>query len=48
MTLGGWINMIASVGFVTAFTVWCVWRVTRGKSEKIHSQVDIHPPNEQP
>lgn len=31
MTLGGWINLILSVGFVTVLFIYCVWRVLRGK-----------------
>ncbi len=30
MTTGGWITLIVSVGGVTLFLVWCVWRVLRG------------------
>ena len=29
MTIGGWVTMILSVGFVTALFVWCVYRVLR-------------------
>jgi hypothetical protein len=29
MTLGGWINLILSVGSVTALFLWCIWRVLR-------------------
>lgn len=29
MTTGGWIIMLVSVGGVTVFFVWCVWRVLR-------------------
>ncbi len=34
MTTGGWINMILSVGFVTALFVWCITRVLRGPGAK--------------
>jgi hypothetical protein len=27
MTIGGWITMICSVGFVTGLFAYCVWRV---------------------
>jgi hypothetical protein len=27
MTTGGWINLILSVGSVTALFLWCIWRV---------------------
>jgi hypothetical protein len=30
MTLGGWINLILSVGFVTVLFVYCIARVLRG------------------
>jgi len=43
MTLGGWIIMVLSVGFVTLLLAWCIWRVvaTPGSTEHLHSQVDI-------
>ena len=34
MTIGSWINMILSVGFVTVLFVWCVVRVLRGPGAK--------------
>jgi heme/copper-type cytochrome/quinol oxidase subunit 2 len=44
MTIGGWVIMTVSVGFVTGLLVWCAWRVTRETSpRKIHSQLDIEP-----
>ena len=27
MTIGGWIFMIASLGFVVGLTVWCFYKV---------------------
>jgi ABC-type nickel/cobalt efflux system permease component RcnA len=30
MTTAGWITMLVSVGGVTLFFLWCVWRVLRG------------------
>jgi hypothetical protein len=27
MTLGGWITMLLSVGFVTGLLAWCMWLV---------------------
>lgn len=27
MTLGGWINLVLSVGFVTGLLVWCLRRL---------------------
>jgi len=47
MTIGGWITMLVSVGFVTGLLSWCIWKVlsTPGSSEHIHSQVDIHTPD---
>ena len=29
MTLGGWINLILSVGSVATLFGWCIWRVLR-------------------
>jgi hypothetical protein len=29
MTVGGWINLIVSVGLVTGLLIFCVWRVLR-------------------
>jgi len=29
MTPGGWITLILSVGGVTFFFAWCIWRVVR-------------------
>ena len=34
MTIGGWINMLLSVGFVTTLFIWCVCRVLRGPGAK--------------
>jgi hypothetical protein len=34
MTTGGWINMLLSVGFVTALFVYCVVRVLKGPGSK--------------
>ncbi len=47
MTLGGWIIMFISVGFVTALLVWSLWKVlsTPGSTEHLHSQVDIRTPD---
>jgi hypothetical protein len=38
MTVGGWINMLLSVGSVTLLFAWCVWKVLRTpeETEKIH------------
>jgi len=36
MTTGGWINMIVSVGLVTALFGWCVFRVLFGKPKPGH------------
>ena len=27
MTIGGWINLILSVGTVTVLFIWCIYRV---------------------
>lgn len=43
MTLGGWMTMILSVGFVTGLLGWCVWRVLRepGATQHLHTPADI-------
>lgn len=33
MTIGGWINMILSVGFVVSLFCWCVYRVLRSPTD---------------
>ena len=45
MTLGGWITMLLSVGFVTGLLIWCVARVLRtpGATEHLHTPSDIEP-----
>jgi len=45
MTIGGWITMLLSVGFVTGLLSWCIYKVltTPGSEEHVHSQVDIDP-----
>lgn len=42
MTLGGWINLILSVGFVTVLFVVCLVRVLRGPP-KDHTLAHIEP-----
>ena len=48
MTAGGWIVMLASVGFVTVAFAWCIYKVltTPKETEKIHG-FDRHPPDEE-
>jgi hypothetical protein len=43
MTAMGWFLMIASVGSVTALTVYCFWRVLTAPKTKghIHAPLDI-------
>lgn len=43
MTIGGWITMILSVGFVTVLFVWCVWKVlvTPQATEYLHGELNI-------
>jgi hypothetical protein len=43
MTVGGWIVMALSVGFVTWLLAWCLYKVatTSGTAEQIHSPADI-------
>lgn len=47
MTLGGWINLILSVGFVTVLFVYCVVRVLRGPGAKQeHGLAHVEPLDE--
>lgn len=43
MTVGGWITMILSVGFVTGLLTWCIHRVIKEPEapKRLHSQADI-------
>jgi hypothetical protein len=43
MTLGGWITMALSVGFVTSLFGWCIYRVltSKGALDRLHSLDDI-------
>lgn len=43
MTPGGWIIMLCSVGFVTLFFGWTVFRVLRAPEadEHVHAELDI-------
>ena len=43
MTLGGWITMLLSVGFVTGLLAWCVWLVLGRPeaTEHLHAPADI-------
>lgn len=43
MTLGGWITLILSVGFVTGLFVWCIARVLTGSqsARRLHRLEDI-------
>jgi len=45
LTVGGWIIMILSVGFVTGLLGWCIYKViaTPDSPEHVHSQIDIDP-----
>ena len=36
MTLGGWLTMTLSVGFVTVLFGWCVYRVLRASGDEDH------------
>ncbi|MEX0885002.1 MAG: hypothetical protein WD009_01065 [Phycisphaeraceae bacterium] len=47
MTLGGIAMMVFAVGGITAFLLWCVYKViaTPGSTEHLHSQADIEPPD---
>ena len=48
MNTSGWIVMILSVGGMTVFLGWCIFKVltTPGSSEHLHTQVDIDPHDE--
>jgi multisubunit Na+/H+ antiporter MnhF subunit len=43
MTLGGWITLILSVGFVTSLFAWCIARILTGKQrvDRLHGLDDI-------
>jgi len=44
MTLGGWITMILSVGFVISLFSWCIYRVLTSPGpveESLHGLDDI-------
>ena len=43
MSISGWLNMILSVGFVTGFFLWCIYRVLKEPEapQHLHSQTDI-------
>jgi hypothetical protein len=47
MTIGGWITMIVSVGFVTVLLIWCIYKlmITSGEAEKMHG-LEIETPDE--
>lgn len=48
MTIGGWINLILSVGFVTSLFAYCVYRVLRGPGAKIdHTLAHVEPIEEE-
>ncbi len=46
MTIGGWINLIVSVGVVVITFGWCIWKVFRtpGEEEQLHG-FEIEPPD---
>jgi hypothetical protein len=45
MTLGGWINMFLSVGFVTSLFGWCIYRILKSPKDRppVHAQTTIDP-----
>ncbi|HEX9782930.1 MAG TPA: hypothetical protein VGA56_09420 [Opitutaceae bacterium] len=44
MTPGGWINMLLSVGFVTALFSYCIIRVLKGPgAKKEHELAHVEP-----
>jgi hypothetical protein len=47
MTVGGWITMILSVGFVTALFGWCIYRVLRGSPADAERLAHVEPVTEE-
>ncbi len=48
MTLGGWINLTLSVGFVTCLFVYCIARVLKGPGAKHeHELAHVEPLDEE-
>ena len=47
MTIGGWIIMVLSVGFVTVMFAWCIIKVlsTPESTRHLHSPADIETPD---
>lgn len=47
LTVGGWVIMVLSVGFVTILTSWSIYKVltTPGSEAHVHSQADIQTPD---
>ena len=45
MSIAGWIIMLVSVFGMTAFFIWCLWRVlsTPEAVEYVHGTTDIDP-----
>lgn len=45
MTIGGWLFLLVSCGFMTGLLGWCIWRIiaTPRSTEHLHSQSDIEP-----
>ena len=44
MTVGGWINLVLSVGFVTGLFGYCVYRVLRGPGARAdHELAHVEP-----
>lgn len=43
MTIGGWINLILSVGFVTVLFLWCLFRVFRQPPGKAQHLAHVEP-----
>jgi hypothetical protein len=43
MTLGGWITLILSVGFVISLFAWCITRILTGHQpvDRLHGLEDI-------
>lgn len=50
LTVGGWIVMLLSVGFVTCLLAWCIVKVLRepDAEHRLHSSLDEPPDTREP
>lgn len=47
MTLGGWINLVLSLGFVLGLLVWCLVRLVRDPDKDPGHHAHLHPVEEE-